>query len=201
MEKNKDCTKLRLINAVSRIIEVDGFSKLGINRIARIAECDKVLIYRYFGDINGLLTEWAKENDYYISIYDSLQKRINTVDKSQVQSITKQILLAQIRFLRENRMMQELLIWELSGHKKFKVLQDIRERDGNKLQQVLNELIGHENGGVNQYITVLIAAINFIILYTRQYPMFNGIDFSKEHSWEHFEKVIGNYIDTIFDLI
>lgn len=201
MEKNKDSTKLRLINAVSRIIEGDGFSKLGINRIARIAECDKVLIYRYFGDINGLLSEWAKENDYYISIYDSLQKNIAAIDKSQVQAITKQVLLTQIRFLRENRMMQELLVWELSGHKKFKVLQDMRERDGHKLQQVLNDLIGHENGEVNQYVTVLIAAINFIVLYTRQYPMFNGVDFSKEQSWEQFEKVIGNYIDIIFDLI
>lgn len=201
MEKNKDSTKLRLINAVSRIIEGDGFSKLGINRIARIAECDKVLIYRYFGDINGLLSEWAKENDYYISIYDSLQKNIAAIDKSQVQAITKQVLLTQIRFLRENRMMQELLVWELSGHKKFKVLQDMRERDGHKLQQVLNDLIGHENGEVNQYVTVLIAAINFIVLYTHQYPMFNGVDFSKEQSWEQFEKVIGNYIDIIFDLI
>lgn len=197
VEKNKQNTAQRLINAVSLIIEEQGFGKLGVNQIARMAECDKVLIYRYFGGLDGLLAAWAKENDYYTSVYDSLREQIGRVEKSEVRSIIKRVLLSQITFLRENKLMQEMLLWELTGHDKFKVLQDLREKNGNLLQQTLNKIIGIESEDINQSISILIAAIDFIVLYTRQYSMFNGIDFSKEGAWKQFEHTIDHYIDFI----
>ena len=39
-------TEKRLLEAVSKVIEEEGFTKIGINRIAKQAQCDKVLIYR-----------------------------------------------------------------------------------------------------------------------------------------------------------
>ena len=56
-------TEKRLLEAVSKVIEEEGFTKIGINRIARQAQCDKVLIYRYFGGLDGLLVAWAKQYD------------------------------------------------------------------------------------------------------------------------------------------
>ncbi len=65
----------QLLQAVSDIIVDEGFAKLGINKIARIACCDKVLIYRYFGGLDGLITSWAKTNDFYVQAYDLFIKR------------------------------------------------------------------------------------------------------------------------------
>jgi len=62
-------TEKRLLEAVSKVIEEEGFTKIGINRIARQAQCDKVLIYRYFGGLDGLLVAWAKQYDYYSFAY------------------------------------------------------------------------------------------------------------------------------------
>ena len=45
-------SETQLIEAVSTIITEEGFSKIGINKIARTAGCDKVLIYRYFGGLD-----------------------------------------------------------------------------------------------------------------------------------------------------
>ncbi|MCD7899986.1 MAG: TetR/AcrR family transcriptional regulator [Bacteroides sp.] len=189
----------RLIEAVSTIIEKDGFTKVGINHIARIAGCDKVLIYRYFGGLEGLLAAWAKENDFYTSAFDKFYAEIEKVDQNQLRELTKKILLSQLHFLQENKTMQELLLWELSGRSKFKTLQDIRERNGHKLQQLLTDMANVRTEDINLYITVLITSIEFMVLYTRQYPLFNGTNFSKEDSWNRFEKVITNYIDMLFD--
>ncbi len=191
----------RLIKAVSRIIEEDGFSKVKINHIARVAECDKVLIYRYFGGLDGLITVWAEENDFYTTAFDNFHKEIETIDKSQIQSLTKKVLISQLHSLQENKLMQELLIWELTGNSKFKILQDIREKNGHKLQEALNNITGLNNEEISIYITVLIAAIEFLVLYTRQYSMFNGVDFSQPKSWNRFEEVINNYIDLLFNTI
>ena len=124
----------RLIKAVSTVIEEDGFDKVGINHVARTAGCDKVLIYRYFGGLEGLLTAWAKNNDYYTSAYDRFYEEIKEADQSQINELTKKVIVSQLHFLRENKVMQELILWELSGRSKFKTLQDIREKNGNKLQ-------------------------------------------------------------------
>lgn len=192
----------RLIKAVSTIVEEHGFSKVGINRIARTAECDKVLIYRYFGGLDGLIAAWAKENDFYISAYDAFRTEVETISKDRVKDLAKRILIAQLHFLRENRMMQELIIWELTGHSKFKILQEIREKNGYKLQQVLSETAGiDKEENINMYVLILVAAIEFIVICTRNYQLFNGVNFGKSESWEKFEDAICNFIDQLFNTI
>ena len=69
-------SETQLIEAVSTIITEEGFSKIGINKIARTAGCDKVLIYRYFGGLDGLIAVWAKKHDFYIQAYDTFINRI-----------------------------------------------------------------------------------------------------------------------------
>jgi AcrR family transcriptional regulator len=55
MARNKEETKARILAAVGKLLAESGFRQLGINAIAREAEVDKVLIYRYFGDLPALL--------------------------------------------------------------------------------------------------------------------------------------------------
>jgi len=191
-------TEKRLINAVTNIIEREGFTKLGINKIAREAGCDKVLIYRYFGDINGLLSAWATTNDFYTTAYDAFYDELHSAKKEDMRELTKSVLIGQLNFFRDSIVMQELILWELSGHSKFKILQDTREENGRKLQQAFNEKLGIDHGEINIYVTVLITAIEFIVLYTRQYRMFNNVDYSRPESWEKFEKVICSYVDLLF---
>ena len=51
-------TEKRLLEAVSKVIEEEGFTQIGINRVAKKAQCDKVLIYRYFGGLDGSQRTW-----------------------------------------------------------------------------------------------------------------------------------------------
>jgi AcrR family transcriptional regulator len=47
-------TKTRILDALGRLIVRDGLATVGINALAREAQADKVLIYRYFGDLDGV---------------------------------------------------------------------------------------------------------------------------------------------------
>ena len=73
----------RLLIAVSQIIENEGFSKIGVNKIAKQAKCDKVLIYRYFGGLEGLLAAWAKDNDFYTLAYQAYSERVTKAESSE----------------------------------------------------------------------------------------------------------------------
>lgn len=194
-------SEVQLIEAVSAIITEEGFSKIGINKIARTAGCDKVLIYRYFGNLDGLITAWARKHDFYIQAYDTFIGKIETVGKADLKEITKEVLLAQLHFTKENKMHQELLVWELSGGLKFKAIKDLREENGYKLQKMLEIKTNIQNTNISMFITLLVASINYIVLSTLEYPKFNGIDFSRDDSWAMYENTLCDYIDMLFERI
>lgn len=185
-------TEKRLLEAVSKVIEEEGFTKIGINRIAKQAQCDKVLIYRYFGGLDGLLVAWAKQYDFYSFAYSEFINQVEQATTSNLGDIIKAVLLKQLEYLKDNRLMQELYVWELSGNSSFRAIQVEREKNGHKLQLELEKRLGDN---CNFYITIIIAAINYIILFTRQYNMFNGIDFSKPEAWDELKSVISDYVD------
>jgi hypothetical protein len=101
-----------------------------------------------------------------------------------------------LEYLKDSHLMQELYVWELSGKSSFRTIQAEREKNGHKLQLELEKRLGKTCHNCNFYITVIIAAINYIILFTRQYNMFNGIDFSQPEAWEELKNIISDYIDT-----
>ena len=94
-----------------------------------------------------------------------------------------------------------MILWEISGRSKFRLLQDIREKNGNKLQLVLNDMLQVKTEDASLYITILITSIEFVVLYTRQYRFFNGVDFSEPEAWARFEKAITHYIDMLFEAL
>ena len=166
-------TEKRLLEAVSRVIEDEGFTKIGINRIARQAQYD-----------------------FYSFAYSEFINQIEQAETSNLGEIIKAVLLKQLEYLKDNQLMQELYVWELSGNSSFRAIQVEREKNGYKLQLELEKRLGDSCRDCNFHITIIIAAINHIILFTRQYNMFNGIDFSKPEAWDELKNVISDYVDT-----
>lgn len=56
--KNRQVTELILIKAVDELIEEKGFEGLGINAVAAKAGVSKMLIYRYFNSLEGLIAAY-----------------------------------------------------------------------------------------------------------------------------------------------
>lgn len=55
MKRNRPQTEQRIVEAAISLIADAGFTDFGVNHIAARAGVDKVLIYRYFGGVDGLL--------------------------------------------------------------------------------------------------------------------------------------------------
>lgn len=63
-KRSRPQTEEKFQHAVLELIAAEGCCGLGINAIAQIAGADKVLIYRYFGDLNGLLEAVAEDREW-----------------------------------------------------------------------------------------------------------------------------------------
>ncbi len=58
--RSAEKTRLRILEAASRLLAREGYESLGVNRIAAEAGIGKPLIYRYFGDLDGLVAALAE---------------------------------------------------------------------------------------------------------------------------------------------
>ena len=63
--RNRPQTEQRLLDAAAALVTREGLHALGPNRVADVAGCDKVLIYRYFGDIEKLCDALARKRILY----------------------------------------------------------------------------------------------------------------------------------------
>jgi len=63
--KNRMQTERKLIDAVDYIVKTKGLGGLGVNKVAKQAGVSKILIYRYFGNLEKLLRICVKEKDFW----------------------------------------------------------------------------------------------------------------------------------------
>ncbi|MGE9297013.1 MAG: TetR/AcrR family transcriptional regulator [Puniceicoccales bacterium] len=55
MKRNRQQTEKRIVDAAIALLAADGFTGFGVNAVSARAGVDKVLIYRYFTGLEGLL--------------------------------------------------------------------------------------------------------------------------------------------------
>ena len=63
-KRSRTNTEARFQQAVLEIVARSGCVEVGINNVAQSAGADKVLIYRYFGDLNGLWQSVADSREW-----------------------------------------------------------------------------------------------------------------------------------------
>ncbi|MFH0736374.1 MAG: TetR/AcrR family transcriptional regulator [bacterium] len=197
MVKNKEETKLKILEAVESIILRDGFAYLGINFIAKEAAVDKVLIYRYFTNLNGLLKEFIRRKDYFANT-NNIVAVIENADKTELIVIIKSILIEQLKFLLNNKVLQEILIWELSNKNEVTdFIANEREKAGvlnlNAIAVKFNKNINIE--GIS---SIIVGGIYYLVLRSKTVSVFNGVDINTEKGWLKIQDAINIMVDILF---
>lgn len=188
--KNRQTTELTLIKAVDDIIKESGFEGLGINAIAAKAKVSKMLIYRYFNSLDGLIAAYIQQNDYWINFNEELP------DKEHLSEFIKQIFKRQIVRLRESYTLKRLYRWELSTDNKFvKELRDKREEKGLWLIEAVSRLSKHPQKETAAVASIITAAISYLALLEENCQAYNGLKIQQETGWEQLKEGINLLVD------
>lgn len=198
MTRDKEETKARILAAVGKLLAVSGFRQLGINAIAREAQVDKVLIYRYFGSLPELLRTFGKEGNYWISTEELIDRGIaaDSWDNEMVR-----MLLQLSQDLQERPITQEILRWELlEGNELTEELAQIREQTAIAcLDYLTQNYPSSQNRDLPAISAVLIAGIVYLTLRSRVHPSFLGIDLTSSTGWARIEAAIKSLVQAAAD--
>ena len=188
--KNRQTTEMNLIKAVDELIEENGFEGLGINAVAAKAGVSKMLIYRYFNSLDGLIAAYIQQHDYWIN-FDEQQP-----DEEHIGEFIKEIFKRQIAMLRQSYTLRRLYRWELTSNNIFiKELREKREAKGVWLVDAVSKLSKHPQKETAAMASILTAAISYLSLLEENCPVFNGINIQTEDGWKELEEGINILID------
>lgn len=189
--KDRELTERKILDAVGSIIASDGFESVGINVVAQRAGVSKMLIYRYFGGLNGLLSKYLLQKGFWVNTNMNIEK------SSDISGSLKQLFREQIRQLRNDIILQRLHRWELSTENQaIRLLREKREQNGNELIRSVSELTHSSSAEIASLASIISAAISYLVLMENQNPVYNGIDLHNDRGWE---QIVGG-IDLIIDL-
>lgn len=89
-KRSRPNTEQRFQDAVLELVADTGFAKLGVNLVAERAGADKVLIYRYFGGLDGLLQRVAESRTWLPSA-DELCTELSSEPSRVFTELTRRI--------------------------------------------------------------------------------------------------------------
>lgn len=190
--RDREEREKHILQAMGRIFIRDGISGIGINSIAREADCSKVLLYRYFGDLNGLYRAFAEEVN--ILDYDQMPSE----DSSIIDQVTK-IFLTQLETMRGSKLLQEVMKFEmLETNSLTEILAAQREENGLRQMDRFTGIIEKTDIDIAAVTALISAGISYLVLRSTQVSHFNGIDVQSEAGWKRIEAAIVYVITLVF---
>ena len=192
-ERDREATERRLLDTIGKMIAEDGFEKIGINAIATQSNVSKILIYRYFGSVEGLMAAYIKQYDFWLNF------PLEYPNREELPLFVKRMFQGQIEQLRNNPTLKRLYRWELSCNNDMIVkLREQREKVGVNLVKKVSELTGHPQNEIAVMASLLTASITYLVMLEDFCPIYNGIPLNENSGWEQINEGIELFINKVF---
>ena len=192
-ERDREATERRLLDTIGKMIAEDGFEKIGINAIAPQSNVSKILIYRYFGSVEGLMAAYIKQYDFWLNF------PLEYPNREELPLFVKRMFQGQIEQLRNNPTLKRLYRWELSCNNDMIVkLREQREKVGVNLVKKVSELTGHPQNEIAVMASLLTASITYLVMLEDFCPIYNGIPLNENSGWEQINEGIELFINKVF---
>lgn len=187
--RNREDTAGRLLAAVGEVLARDGFAALGVNAVAKQAGVDKVLIYRYFGGLPGLIEAWGSSG----SFWPSLEELVGPDGGAALRKLP----LADryglffehfVDGLRRRPLTLEIMAAEVAERNELTVVLEVaRERWG---EQAFGLLGGDDLRALPELQTVtllLVAGVQYLLLRGRTIGVYGGLRLDSDAGWDQIK--------------
>jgi AcrR family transcriptional regulator len=189
--RNRAQTEGRLRQAVEDLLVEGGFGALTPSAVGRRAGVDKMLIYRYFGDLAGLVRSIAYAPDFFPTFEDFCgNDSVADLLALPISARASRILDRNARALLERPVVLELMVWELVERNALTaIMEEAREDLGLRvLAQLFPDVADRSRLGAMS--AVLSAGVAYLALRRRKIRWFSGVDLGSDEGWREIVSAI-----------
>ncbi len=196
--RDRDATARALLNAAKDVLAEEGFQSFGVNAIARRAGCDKQLIYRYFGGLDGLAEAIGADLAAELT---ELLKPLSTPAPRTYAELMQRLALGLLDLLRANRLMQQINAWEAAAPSPL--VQTMSAARSQRMAAWMHEMRGSlkppEGVDAPALNALVIAAIQQIVVSGAAYGEFSGLPLKTEAHWARAREALKVMVRTIYN--
>jgi len=187
----------RILDAVAAIVVRDGLSGMGINALAREAGCDKVLIYRYFGDLEGVYEAYAAQSDFWWTV-EALTAGIEP-SRMTAGAALKLVVRRHAEALRARPVTLQVLAAETVERTPLVVaLETVRETRSLALARWIERRFAVPADLDAAAISMLLAiAMNYLAVRARSIRVMAGVPIRTDKDWQRIFAAIDTLVDGV----
>lgn len=198
--KNKERTKLKLLDAVGQIIRNDGYSGLKLVKIESIAGVNRKLIYDYFGTVNNLIETYVRTKDYWVMFSAEAERLVREKSEDFGKKDSQNQLLDYFDYFNANVDMQQFVLWQISENSP--VISEVceeREKIGSLLFKLADYNFKDTDVDLRATVALLIGGIYFLVLHAKKgNSLFCEIDVSSQEGMIRIKNAISRLIDDTY---
>lgn len=187
---------MKLIEAVGEIIRTEGYTKLGVNRIAGTAGVSKKLIYRYFGNAENLIETYVRGKDYWMAFDHLAAELVEQHRQDAGKDFLATALQGLFGHLSESTEAQRIILWEVS--EKSRLMSEIsatRERLGTELFAMTDPFFARSEVDIRAVCALLLGGVYYLILHSNATGgTFCGIELKTAEGRDRILKTIRDVI-------
>ncbi len=187
MPRDRAATRARILAAAEQLIARDGCRAIGVNAVAAEAGVDKVLLYRYFGGIDGVVATLARERRLWP------EASARALDESSLAGALRVGILDEARELEQRPLARAVLAGSLAERSELTAqLASSRGREHESLLAALRERFHFPPYvDVPALAALLSAGVAYLAMHSDAGTPWLGVDLRNEAGRRRIEKTLG----------
>jgi AcrR family transcriptional regulator len=182
----------RLDKAIIQLVKEVGFQGVTVRAITRKAKIEPVVFYKRYRDLNDFIDEFVKKYDYWFSDVAKYCEDIKDDKKLYIAILTNLFC-----SLKENKLMQQLLKWELStGNDITRRTANLREFHTMPLVTKYKEILAGSSVEIDVVSALIIGGVYYLVLHA-DLTTFGGVDINTESGSRKISEAI-EYLGNVF---
>ena len=187
-KRGRSATQEKILDAVEQLIVSQGFSSLGVNAIAEKAGVSKILIYRYFNGIDGLIAAFVLSGRLNTIFKPERLAELVSMKSEDRGEIWARRLAGVARELRQKKAMKAMLLWELSANNDL--LTRFTKTRNEQLSKMIAASATRKEIDTAAITAILSAGIVYLALAEDKRKKYADLDLTKDDTWHRIEKAL-----------
>lgn len=194
--RDRDATENALLDAFERVLTRDGIRNLSVNAVVAEAGVGKPLLYRYFGDLDGLVAAWGRRRQFWPPPVQAERGAARFGSKAVFHDKVRRDLLETANYMRSHPVTLEFLAEELSARTDLsRAFGRVRQERSRALVRTMLAEPRYARRQTRRMIIVLYAAVAYLAMRTRRSPRFMGLRLDTEEGWQDAMAMVGEMMD------
>lgn len=184
--RDRSRTEASILAAAKHVLAESGFQGFGINAVARRAGCDKQLLYRYFGGIEGLVDAIGDDLATWVTTNAGASP---TSASESYGALMERLLLGFVAALRTDMLVQKISAWEIAEPSALVArLAEARSKAlANWIAAERGALMPPPDADAAAINAILIAGLQHLVLSANTVGHFAGVPLRNDAAWARIE--------------